>query len=827
MSIPNSIEKSAQISTFSLRTSTPQRGSDGEAEIMFAKLKSLAEKGGTSSSPGNDGREESLTTVLPTREDRAELLLLIAGLMEEMRTQILDAFDPTKTAVKDPLVMGPLPGQERKTNEEDKLAGSVPDLPERADERTESTDESAVALKSPEHAAASLPQANAPVASDVADSNEEQNGAVDGAPSNPSEASKKNAEAEQKRQEKERKALESRTKDLAKPENVELKEASLKYFDDWRDKVLQRIGEAVNQREDDESTTQYKQTTSRPSSREQPPADADGQEHLQHIFPPLETPLRGLSDARRILIMHSILLLLLGLQSYPAESRVLMLRVASSLDLSMDLLAQDEMSTAKGLLEVASAQMNADEETKKKVAENSTARKWKVGLGAVAGAVLIGVTGGLAAPLLAAGVGSVMGGLGLGATATAGYLGALAGSAPLVGVLFGAYGGRMTGKMIDEYAKEVEDFAFIPIHKRSLFHRLGNHDDKTSKKDKKAQHLRVAVGISGWLGQEEEVVLPWQALSGQSTEAFALRWELKALLRLGHALNIYIKSYAWGFAKKEILSRTIFASLASALILPYGLAKAARLIDNPFSVAMSRSDKAGAVLADALINKVQGERPVTLLGYSLGARVIYACLNELARRKAFGLVESVCLIGAPVPSDPIVWRRIRAVVAGRVVNVYSAKDYLLALLYRANNLQYGIAGIQAICEVSGVENVDVSRFVVGHTQYRFLVGPILEKVGLEDIDGDVVERQLLKLKRQEKEDEEARERSEAEAKEKDLSVDAEADEMEKELKRGEENLREDNALETRKGREEAEEEEEVERSVGKMSLADKNKYTSI
>jgi hypothetical protein len=50
---------------------------------------------------------------------------------------------------------------------------------------------------------------------------------------------------------------------------------------------------------------------------------------------------------------------------------------------------------------------------------------------------LIGVTGGLAAPLVAAGIGTVMGGLGLGATAAAGLLGTLAESSIVVGALFG------------------------------------------------------------------------------------------------------------------------------------------------------------------------------------------------------------------------------------------------------------------------------------------------------------------------------------------------------------------------------------------------------
>ncbi|KAG6366725.1 hypothetical protein INS49_000905 [Diaporthe citri] len=680
---------------------------------MFSKLKNLAEKGQGSSPKSGDDQGESLTTILPTREDRANLLLLIADLIEVMRVQLVDAFDPNKSETATPLKIG---------------------------RSLEVGDDAALEIK--------------PGATEQSGPDEAAEEPSETDPAGQTGKAKTDEEKRNDAAEKARKAFERRAKELARPETEAFKQAALTHFDDWRDKVMQRIGEAVNQREDGDEPAQQGHE-SRPSSQQKP--DAAG-ETLQNIFPPLETPLVSLSDARRILIMHSILLILLGLESYPAESRVLMLRLASSLGLSAELLSQDEISVAKGLLEAAKQQMNADEETKKKAEEGSTARKWKVGLGAVAGAVLIGVTGGLAAPLLAAGVGTVMGGLGLGATATAGYLGALAGSAPLVGILFGAYGGRMTGKTIYEYAKEVEDFAFLPINKPSLFQR-GKQDEKN------ARHLRVAVGIAGWLVEENEVVLPWQAISGRSTEAFALRWELDALLRLGCALNTYIKSYAWGFAKKEILSRTIFATLASALTLPYALAKASRVIDNPFSVAVSRSEKAGKVLADALINKVQGERPVTLIGYSLGARVIYTCLAELADRKAFGLVESVCLIGAAAPSDPIAWRKIRSVVTGRVINVFSTKDYLLAFLYRANSFQYGIAGLQAIPEVQGIENVDVSDLVDGHTQYRFLVGSILQKLDLEDIDGE------------EKEDKEERERKAVEGK----SAEEEADEMEKEV----------------------------------------------
>ncbi|KAK8160671.1 hypothetical protein BKA80DRAFT_275673 [Phyllosticta citrichinensis] len=227
------------------------------------------------------------------------------------------------------------------------------------------------------------------------------------------------------------------------------------------------------------------------------------------------------------------------------------------------------------------------------------------------------------------------------------------------------------------------------------------------------------------------------------------------------------------------------------------LLRVAKIVDNPFSVARSRSDKAGAVLADALINKAQGERPVTLIGYSLGARVIFAALQSLAKRKAFGLVESVVMMGSPTPSDAAAWRKIRAVVAGRVVNVYSESDHILGFLYRTSSIQLGVAGLQPVKGVQGIENVDVSPLVDGHTKYRFLTGAILRQIGMQELDDAEIARQESELRVMEKKDMEAKEQSEKEVQDKmakvngdDIKnadrdaalkevVDAEAKEMEK------------------------------------------------
>lgn len=294
--------------------------------------------------------------------------------------------------------------------------------------------------------------------------------------------------------------LARREKEMNEESMVELKNASLDFFDDWRDNVILRVGEAINARKTAEDQSQHSKLETSTSNTEPSSAGLETDEHiskidevLRELYKPVKTSLRSLDQPKKILILHSMLLLMLSLEHYNAYSRTLLLYCTTSLGLSVKLLSEDEGRVAKGLL-IAVKHMSADEETKKKAEENSTARKWKMGAAGVAGAALIGITGGLAAPFLAAGIGTVLGGIGLGATATAGLLGSLAGSSVLVGGLFGAYGARMSTQAMEKYTRDVEDFAFIPI--------------RESSKDEAALHrLRVGIGISGWLRDSGDVIL--------------------------------------------------------------------------------------------------------------------------------------------------------------------------------------------------------------------------------------------------------------------------------------------------------------------------------
>ena len=546
--------------------------------------------------------------------------------------------------------------------------------------------------------------------------------------------------------EKEKKLRDERQKELSTPKVKQLKTTALEWFDEWQnmvqDRVKEQVGPAKNGSKDQGGAeTGPSPADARPVQKVN--TDAKSGEYsppkLEELFPRLKTSLTKLGMKERQLVLHSLLLLLLSLEHYNAASRVLLLYLTSSLKLGLKNLREDEETTAQGLLKAAK-QISADEEAlKKKKLEGQEAHKWRVRLATAAGAAVVGMSGGLAAPMIAAGVGSVMGGLGLEATAAAGYLGTVAGNTYLVGGLFGAYGGRMTGDMMQELSAEVEDFAFLPVHGDRKDH--GESIDAATE----SRRLRVVIAVSGWLLEKEEVVTPWKVLK-PSAEVFALRFELKALMNLGQSIDTMISSAAYGYAQSAMIKQTVFAELMSAM-WPVALVKVARVVDNPFTLAKTRADKAGKVLAEALISRTQGERPVTLIGYSLGARVIWSCLTTLAEKKAFGLVESAVLMGSPLPSDVATWRVMRTAVSGRLVNVYSENDYLLAFLYRTSSLQLGVAGLMPISGLHDVENVDVSETVSGHLRYRYLVGSILQKIGFEDIDKGEVDKEAEAFKK--------------------------------------------------------------------------------
>ncbi|XP_039050193.1 transmembrane and coiled-coil domain-containing protein 4-like [Hibiscus syriacus] len=138
-----------------------------------------------------------------------------------------------------------------------------------------------------------------------------------------------------------------------------------------------------------------------------------------------------------------------------------------------------------------------------------------------------------------------------------------------------------------------------------------------------------------------------------------LKWESKNLIALSTQIREWLTSKVAANVMQEGQMLAVLSTLLAAKTLPEPFATASELIDSAWTTAVDRSYKTGKLLAELFLKGLQGNRPVTLVGFSLGARVIFKCLQCLAEAKGAGLVERVVLLGAPVSIKDEKWEDAR------------------------------------------------------------------------------------------------------------------------------------------------------------------------
>jgi len=87
-----------------------------------------------------------------------------------------------------------------------------------------------------------------------------------------------------------------------------------------------------------------------------------------------------------------------------------------------------------------------------------------------------------------------------------------------------------------------------------------------------------------------------------------------------------------------------------------------RDLDNEWIVIKERAKTAGMALANAIADTDRqgvGQRPVVLVGHSMGARLIFYCLQELANLGMYHCVQHVVLLGTPASARGEAWERAR------------------------------------------------------------------------------------------------------------------------------------------------------------------------
>ncbi|XP_071735305.1 uncharacterized protein [Rutidosis leptorrhynchoides] len=371
----------------------------------------------------------------------------------------------------------------------------------------------------------------------------------------------------------------------------------------------------------------------------------------------------------------------------------------------------------------AMAVLKQEEANEEDQAPKSAWAKWKrggiIGAAALTGGTLMAITGGLAAPAIAAGFSAlaptlgtiipVIGAGGFAAVATA--AGSVAGSVA-VAASFGAAGAGLTGTKMARRTGSIDEFEFKPIGE--------NHNQG---------RLAVEILVSGFVFEEQDFIRPWESQT-DNMERYALQWESKHLIAVSTAIQDWLSSTLALALMKQGAMMTVLSSILTAFAWPATLIWLTDIIDSKWTIAVNRSDKAGKLLAEVLIKGLQGNRPVTLVGFSLGARAIFKCLQHLAEAGYDGIVERVVLLGAPIAIQGENWGAVRKVVSGRLINAYSTNDWMLGVAFRASLLTQGLAGIQSV-NVPGIENVDVTELIDGHSSYLWATQEILDRLELE------------------------------------------------------------------------------------------------
>ncbi|XP_064423925.1 transmembrane and coiled-coil domain-containing protein 4 isoform X2 [Latimeria chalumnae] len=273
-------------------------------------------------------------------------------------------------------------------------------------------------------------------------------------------------------------------------------------------------------------------------------------------------------------------------------------------------------------------------------------------------------------------------------------------------------GGTLIGYKMKKRVGAIEEFEFLPLTEGKQMH--------------------ITIAITGWLstGKYGSFIVPWSNLA-HSSEQYCLAWESKYLMALGNGLE-YMLNGILSQVTQEALKLTVLSGILTALAWPSSILTVSSVIDNPWGVCLSRSAEVGKHLADLLLRRQQGNRPVSLIGFSLGARVIYFCLQELAREKGCeGIIQDVVLLGAPVEGAVKYWKPLTKVVAGKIINGYCRGDWLLKFVYRTSSVKIDIAGLQPIdLDDRRMTNVDLTPIVNGHLDYMKKIDTILDAVGV-------------------------------------------------------------------------------------------------
>ena len=251
-------------------------------------------------------------------------------------------------------------------------------------------------------------------------------------------------------------------------------------------------------------------------------------------------------------------------------------------------------------------------------------------------------------------------------------------------------------------------------------------------------YLSSILVISGLFSQLDDMHEAWKGI-GTSSSIYGLRWQAGFLpLSISKSLSnatssmlgtlVAMIDYSVAAAPSLLVGGTAaIASLGLSATLALGLT-----FISEFAMYCLQASRTGRQLAAHLQSQVFGQLPVTLIGFSLGCRVIYYCLKELYNSSSEKChIQDVILLGGAAENKPTTWKRLQKCVSGRIVNVYSCNDSILRYFYQTAMVgrlpPIGLGPVHCV----GMENYDASSYVGSHKDHRKYLASTLVRIGFQ------------------------------------------------------------------------------------------------
>ena len=218
-------------------------------------------------------------------------------------------------------------------------------------------------------------------------------------------------------------------------------------------------------------------------------------------------------------VLCDLFLVLIADSIYDARSRTLLERVGTSLDVSWLEICRFEKRVTDSLeMQEAASKETWDEaehmENRRKLALKR--RYMMMGLATVGGSLVIGLSAGLLAPVIGAGLAA--GFTTIGVAGTSGFL-AGAGGTAIITSGAAISGGTIAIRASNRRTGAVRTFEYRPLHNN--------------------KRVNLIVSISGWMnGKIDDVRLPFSTVDPVMGDVYSVLWEPDMLTSMGDTINI-------------------------------------------------------------------------------------------------------------------------------------------------------------------------------------------------------------------------------------------------------------------------------------------------